>query len=78
MCNRVIITPDAELYLYKPKVEGNQLHTVPIHVATFEGMFSSGYVSNITVLPTILCTEVENFGHTVSLRLELCFRWSSI
>ena len=50
MCNRVIISPDADLYLHKPKVEGNQLHTVTIHVATFEGMFSSRYVSNITVL----------------------------
>jgi len=50
MCNRVIISPDADLYLHKPKVEGSQLHTVTIHVATYEGMFSSRYVSNITVL----------------------------
>ena len=74
MCNKVIISPDAELYLHKPKVEGNQLHTVPIRFATFEGMFSSRYVSSITVLYTVLCTEVENFGHSVSLSSELCFR----
>jgi hypothetical protein len=78
MCNRVIISPDAGIYLHKPKVEGNQLHSVPIHVATFEGMFSSRYVSNITALHTILCTEVENFGHSVSLSSELCFRCLSI
>ena len=41
MYNRVIISPDADLYLHKPKVEGNQLHTVIINVATFKGMFSS-------------------------------------
>jgi hypothetical protein len=67
----VTIPPDADLHLHKPKVEGNQLHAVPIHAASFEGMFSSSYVSNITVLHTALHTEDENFGHSVSLSSEL-------
>jgi len=78
VCKRVIISPDADLHLHKPKVEGNQLHAVPIHAASFEGMFSSRYVSNITVLHTVLHTEHGNFGHSVSLSSELCFRCSSI
>ena len=78
MCNRVIISPDADLYLHKPEVEGNQLYTVPICVATVEGIFSSKYVSNITVLHTVFCTEGENFGHSAALSSELCFRCSSI
>jgi len=67
-----------QTYLHKPKVEGNQLHNVIIHVATFKGMFSSRYVSNITVLHTVLHTGVENFGHSVSLSSELCFMCPNI
>jgi hypothetical protein len=58
MSTRVIISPDADLYLHTPKVEENQLLTVPIHVANIEGLFSSRYISDITVLHTVLLYRV--------------------